>query len=133
MNDNANEPTTTLDAAVAKKIAGHYSHAKAKHPYFADLIFDFGEFNRKERIEKAREILDGDRENLCREIEYSKVRATTVAKVEASEFVEALARGELAAAVEECYDVIAVFLRIIDVLEGRQSLGKPSEESEAKK
>ena len=28
-------------------------------------------------------------------------------------------------AVEECYDAIAVLLRVIDVLEGRQELGRP--------
>ena len=32
---------------------------------------------------------------------------------------------EAAAAVEECYDAIAVLLRVIDVLEGRQPLGRP--------
>lgn len=35
------------------------------------------------------------------------------------------ATGE-AAAVEECYDTIAVLLRMVDVLEGRQKLGKPN-------
>ena len=32
-----------------------------------------------------------------------------------------------AAAVEELYDVIAVLLRTIDVIEGRYKLGKPEE------
>lgn len=34
-------------------------------------------------------------------------------------------------AVEECYDAIAVLLRTIDVLEGRQKLGKPEMKGEA--
>lgn len=34
-------------------------------------------------------------------------------------------------AVDECYDCVAVMLRMIDVLEGRQPLGKPSEGKEA--
>ena len=40
---------------------------------------------------------------------------------------EAIADGDTARAVEECYDVIAVLLRAIDVIEGRQKLGKPEE------
>ena len=28
---------------------------------------------------------------------------------------------------EECYDAIAVLLRVVDVIEGRQALGKPQE------
>lgn len=128
-DENTNEPA--LDAAVAAKIAEHYHHAKAKHPYFADILFDFGENNRTKRIENARKILERDRERLSDEVDYFGVRATTLAKVECSEFVEALARGDKAAAVEECYDVIAVLLRMIDVLEGRQKLGKPKSNKRA--
>lgn len=36
-------------------------------------------------------------------------------------------RGDKANAVEECYDAIAVLLRMVDVPEGRQTLGKPEE------
>ena len=126
MNDETNETQEpSLDAATVIAIARHYCHAKAKHPYFADLLFDFGDFNGYERAEKARFLLECDREKLKDEIAYNTVRASTVAKVEASEVIEALARGDNAAAVEECYDVIAVMLRIIDVLEGRQELGRP--------
>lgn len=35
--------------------------------------------------------------------------------------------GNITAAIEEAYDAIAVILRTIDVLEGRQALGKPEE------
>ena len=35
--------------------------------------------------------------------------------------------GNAERAVDEAYDAIAVLLRIIDVLEGRQKLGKPEE------
>ena len=45
------------------------------------------------------------------------------------ETLEALANGDKAHAVEELYDMIAVCLRTIDVLEGRQKLGKPKANS----
>lgn len=130
--DETVERNAVLDAAIVKKIAEHYRNAKDKHPYFADLLFDFGDFNSYERAEKARILLECDREKLKDETAYNTVRASTVAKVEASEVIEALARGDNAAAVEECYDVIAVMLRIIDVLEGRQRLGKETAGKEEK-
>jgi len=46
---------------------------------------------------------------------------------ETREFEEAMTLKDTAAAVEELYDVIAVCMRIIDVLEGRQELGRPKE------
>jgi uncharacterized protein YabN with tetrapyrrole methylase and pyrophosphatase domain len=48
------------------------------------------------------------------------------------EVAEALANGDTAHAVEELYDCVAVLLRTIDVLEGRQKLGKPTTKGEAK-
>lgn len=41
------------------------------------------------------------------------------------EVYDALSRGDRKHAVEELYDCVAVCLRTIDVLEGRQALGKP--------
>lgn len=37
----------------------------------------------------------------------------------------AVANGDKAQAVEELYDCISVLLRTVDVLEGRQALGRP--------
>lgn len=45
---------------------------------------------------------------------------------------DAIANGNTAHAVEECYDAISVLLRTIDVLEGRQKLGKPETKGETK-
>ena len=39
---------------------------------------------------------------------------------------DALLHGDNAHAVDECYDAIAVLLRVVDVIEGRQALGKPN-------
>ena len=48
-----------------------------------------------------------------------------LADCEVWEATEALANGDKAQAVEELYDCISVLLRTVDVLEGRQALGKP--------
>lgn len=45
------------------------------------------------------------------------------------EVFEALVSGDKTHAVEELYDCVAVLLRTIDVLEGRQKLGKPETNS----
>ena len=51
----------------------------------------------------------------------------TLLNCEVWEVHDALFRGDNAHAVEECYDAIAVLLRVVDVIEGRQALGKPQE------
>ena len=117
--DNLN---AALDPAVVAKIAAHYRHARAKHPHFTDEMF-IGEKGRtfaeeaKSRPEIWRMILT-----------VGKPDAEAVLMCELAEAREAAARGDRAHAVEECYDVVAVLLRMIDVLEGRQALGDPAKE-----
>ncbi len=127
--DETNETQEpSLDAATVIAIARHYCRARAKHPYFADRIVNFGNNDPKPhavmKLKEAREILHDEIKDGC-------VQATTVANVEAMEIIEAYARGDKEAAVAECYDTIAVMLRIIDVLEGRQALGLTAEEDAA--
>lgn len=115
------EAEASIDAAVVLKIAEHYCHAKRKHPYFADRLFidDNDAKWAKMDLASVRMIL-----NI--ELEQGKVYAGTLANCEVAEVCDAIARGDKAAAVEECYDAIAVLLRMVDVLEGRQELGKPN-------
>lgn len=115
------EAEASIDAAVVLKIAEHYCHAKRKHPYFADRLFidDNDAKWAKTDLASVRMIL-----NI--ELEQGKVYAETLANCEVAEVCDAIARGDKAAAVEECYDAIAVLLRMVDVLEGRQELGKPN-------
>lgn len=108
-----------LPQYVAEKIAEHYAHAKRKHPYFADRLFIYdndGE-DAKRDLESVRMLLQIEREQ-------DKVYAETLANCEVAEVCDAIARGETAHAAEKCYDAIAVLLRMVDVLEGRQKLGK---------
>ena len=114
-------PDISIDAAVVLKIAEHYCHARAKHPHFADRMF-FDEYDAewaKRDLARIRRLLDIQRKQ-------DKVHAETLANCEVAEASEAFASGDKAAAVEECYDAIAVLLRMVDVLEGRQELGKPN-------
>lgn len=111
---------TTLD-----QIKAHYCHACQKHPYFADRFsrFNFNDWRAGCAVA---------RHQLKNEIAEGAVGMDTVLLCEVSEVFTALQDGDQAAAAAECYDAIAVLLRIVDVLEVRAKLGKPETEGEAK-
>lgn len=106
------------------KIVEHYNHAREEHPYFCDLspLKTTNGFKKitTEALRKAREAL-----KIAGKI--NKLEWIEVFNCEKFEVFEALARGNKTQAVEELYDCIAVLLRTIDVIEGRQKLGKPEE------
>ena len=124
MNDNTSTGWAEADInlAVFAKIAEHYCHARRKHPYFADLMF-----LDENDAEDAKRNLRIVRTLLSVELKVGKICAETLVDCEVSEICDAIARGHNAHAVDECYDAIAVLLRMVDVLEGRQKLGKPKE------
>lgn len=118
--DRRDELNAALDPAVVAKVAAHYRHARAKHPHFAAALYPnegFGFFAEcaKSQLKAMRKLIG-----------IGKSNAETVLMCETAEAREAYARGDRAAAVEECYDAIAVLLRMVDVLEGRQALGDPA-------
>lgn len=118
------EAMASIDAAVVLKIAEHYCHAKRKHPYFADrLCPDW--LDPKQRTKIIGNTLAKCRKYIENDIARHRLMWDALANCEVWEIHEALARGDKAAAVEECYDAIAVLLRTVDVLEGRQKLGRP--------
>ena len=102
------------------RIWAHYDHAKEKHPYFCDLIksdalpFDFAGW-----------CLEDCRELIAHAKTAGVVRWDELLDRAKYEGMVEINRGDNAAAVEKMYDAIAVLLRTIDVLEGRQALGKP--------
>lgn len=98
-------------------IMAHYANARKKHPYFCDRITCLSSTGSDTR-------LDIYRSTLAAEIEASDVEACTVLECEVCEAMQAFTHGDTAHAIEELYDCIAVLLRTIDVLEGRQKLGK---------
>ena len=105
----------------------HYIHAKEKHPYFCDTLLPEW-MPVEERGERIAAALGCIRE----EMKKRDVDMCGVLFEEAYEILEAANNGDTAHAVDECYDAIAVLLRTIDVLEGRQKLGKPETKGEMK-
>ena len=105
-------------------ILRHYAHAREKHPYFCDGILSFVEDSKGALANQRLRLEDAKR---CR-----MVTACDLIDCELLEAYVEAANGKNTRAVEECYDAIAVLLRTIDVLEGRQKLGKPETKGEAK-
>ena len=104
----------------APKCERHYVHARRVHPYFCDMLAPEGL-----TAEICQSALDSMRRALVGYVKRSKVVWDALLDGEVCEILDAIERGEKAQAVEECYDAIAVLLRVVDVLEGRQKLGKP--------
>lgn len=134
INARREDGKPALDPSVADKIAAHYEHAKAKHPYFADTVgwFDPDEKDnafRQENVRSAHRYLSYKRGMLEHSYEIHNVRGTAVLECEIGEIEAAIAMNDKDHAVEECYDAIALLLRMVDVLEGRQALGKPAKEA----
>lgn len=122
---------TDLDGKVVGTIERHYNSAKKRHPYFCDGLTGGDVYGRESRLSQC-EYYDA-RLRLCRDevrnrSENGTLKAEHVLQCEYCEMLAAYARGDIAAAVEECYDCIAVLLRTIDVLEGRQKLGREGDE-----
>lgn len=117
-----------------EKIREHYEHAKAKHPYFCDYIdrLTFGVFSdHNNNLILTDKWLKDRRQALNIQANGGFVNALTVLDCEVEEIEHAVIRDEKEHAVEECYDAIAVLLRMVDVLEGRQALGDPAKKGGA--
>mgnify|MGYP006873205979 CR=1 FL=1 len=123
-----NPKLTKDEIAMFANIAIQYRHAKKKHPYFCDGLLPTDVPNPMTRDAMMRELhenLSANRKRLERGMAYGNVMWNEVLNCEVWEITEALANGCTEHAVDECYDAIAVLLRTIDVIEGRQKLGKP--------
>lgn len=103
---------------ITESIWAHYAHACEKHPYFCDMITCLSKTGADTHLVFARGLL-------ATEIDTRNVEVKDVLMCEFYEAIQAHLNGDTAAAVEELYDTIAVLIRTIDVLEGRQALGKP--------
>lgn len=123
-------PTTTEETYHVSNILKHYAHAKEKHPYFCDKIapVDLDEEGCKGTLadyqESVRYSLATVRDNVACDAQNGRLTWEMLLLCETWEICEAIANGDTAHAVEECYDALSVLLRTIDVLEGRQKLGK---------
>ena len=113
------------------RIWAHYDLAKEKHPYFCDAIapVDLDEARRKGTLadfqENISQSLADVRNEVACDTRNGRLTWELLLLCKSWEICEDIANGDTARAVEKCYDAIAVLLRTIDVLEGRQALGKP--------
>lgn len=107
----------------ADPILKHYNHAREKHPYFCDDLLPELELDEIRRHTKN--VLTSIRKNLEGRARAGHVEWDNLLNCEVWEVLDAIANNDKAQAIEELYDAIAVLLRTIDVLEGRQELGKP--------
>lgn len=105
----------------SRRLREHYTHAREKHPYFCDRALPpLGEKS-KEIIEK---ILSGLRNDIVVDAQHASLNWKKLLDCKVWEALEAIVTGDYAHAVEECYDAIAIILRIIDVMERREKFGR---------
>lgn len=119
------------------RICNHYIHAREKHSYFCDTIAPVDlDKEDKEGLADYREAVKRRLSDMRSDIEVlikkGELDWNDLVLCELWEVDEAIANGDTAHAIDECYDAIAVLLRTIDVLEMRQKLGKPETKGEAK-
>ena len=129
---------TCLDFAGrhAPRALSHYVWAKEKHPYFCDRIAPVdldkedkeGLADYRDSVKRRLSDMRSDIEALTKksELDWSDIVLCELFKVD-----EAIADGDAARAVEGLYACAAVCLRVVDVLEGRQKLGKPEAKGDA--
>lgn len=104
------------------KIKEHYYHARQKNPDFCDELIPQ---NMDNDIVQAviKHELASVREDIKKTEEKGELCFSALLNCEVWEIHEAVAKGDTKQAAEECYDSIAILLRVIDALEGRQVLG----------
>ena len=111
------EAERVMPLAFAHNAAIHFAKALRKHPRFADALFSEDEKEDAEfLLERARAEVDYLTKN-------NWLDAGMLAMCELDEAQLAHARGDKAACVDELYDAVAVLMRMIAVVEGRQKLG----------
>ena len=116
MNPNIEYDWAAHDAYIRM----HYDHAREKHPYFCDKVntgFSDEAVTLEEQLDSRRRILENA-------VKYHTLRWPHLLSYKMTAASLGIANGDTAAAVEELYECVAVCLRAIDVLEGRQKLGK---------
>ena len=110
----------------SERVRKHYVHAREKHPYFCDMMMP-----RRAYPDATKEEIRCSLGDIRREIEVEAKEHTlawdALLNCEMWEVYDALANDDKTQAIEELYDCVAVCLRAIDVLEGRQTLGKTEE------
>ena len=100
-----------------QRAASHFLKALRKHPRFADALFG------DDAADDAQDVLDAMRRELDYLAKNNWLDASALATCEIAEAQLANAHGDKAACVDELYDAVAVLMRMIAAVEGKQKLG----------
>ena len=100
-----------------QRAASHFLKAVRKHPRFADALFG------DDAADDAQDVLDAMRRELDYLAKNKWLDASALATCEICEAQLANAQGDKAACADELYDAVAVLMRMIAVVEGKQKLG----------
>ena len=111
------EAERVMPADFAHNAALHFAKALRKHPRFADALFG------DDAADDAQDVLDAMRRELDYLAKNNWLDASALATCEICEAQLANAHGDAAATVSELYDAVAVLMRMIAVVEGKQKLG----------
>ena len=111
------EAERVMPTDFAHNAALHYAKALRKHPRFADALFG------DDAADDAQDVLDAMRRELDYLAKNNWLDASALATCEICEAQLANAKGDKTACVEELYDAVAVLMRMIAVVEGKQRLG----------
>ena len=121
-----NGSITIEETCHVSNILKHYANAREKHPYFCDSLLPRDLEPPELPIEEQIEInLAIARRRIESGAKIGNILWNEILDCEVWEATEAIYERDYAHAVEELYHCVAVLLRTIDVLEGRQKLGKP--------
>ena len=103
----------------------HFAKALRKHPRFADKLFDWREITHPfsgvatlalSRLKSCRRLVKGGEQ-------HHLLIAGDLLNCEIAEAFAAHEQGNAAETVSELYDAVAVLMRMIAVVEGKQKLG----------
>ena len=111
------EAERVMPADFAHNAALHFAKAVRKHPRFADKMF--GNYS----YDEAKDDLDYVRRMLCEDERKGRLMAEALLLCETAEAEVAYHSGDASACVDELYDAVAVLMRMIAVVEGKQKLG----------
>ena len=100
-----------------QRAASHFLKALRKHPRFADALFG------DDAADDAQDVLDAMRRELDYLAKNNWLDASALATCEICEAQLANAKGDKATTISELYDAVAVLMRMIAVVEGKQQLG----------
>ena len=101
-----------------QRAASHYLKAVRKHPRFADALFPTAD------VAEAGQSVQEVRDLVAHFVSNGVIDSVMLALCEIAEAQFENAMHNKSACVDELYDAVAVLMRMIAVVEGRQHLGK---------